>query len=376
MFLGVMFLKALTKAAALFCALPLCFTPLVSTDASAFYACAQSHNSTAATDSDRFERGRRLLNEGDAKGAAAELKLVAEGRKTDADAWYLFGVALSRSGDNKEARKAFEKSLKLRPSDAATHAALAYALLTLGKISDAAIEARSALALDARIAEAHYVVGAALYRDGKFKEAFDEAEAALRIKPKLGAAAYLAADSLMSFYFDESERQAALHPAPPYALDEQRRAAYAERESALEPIRARMREAANRLDALADAQPSNPDAALWREQAGSMRVYGRAEGDRGSEAFRLSEVSERAVILSKPEPGYTGDAASNYTTGIVRLRAVLAADGRVRNIAVLRSLPDGLTELCVRAARRIRFKPAVKDGHPVSQYVTLEYNFR
>ncbi|HKG16002.1 MAG TPA: energy transducer TonB [Pyrinomonadaceae bacterium] len=54
---------------------------------------------------------------------------------------------------------------------------------------------------------------------------------------------------------------------------------------------------------------------------------------------------------------------------------MLAADGRVRNIAVVRSLPDGLTEMSVRAARKIKFKPAFKDGHAVSQYVTLEYNF-
>lgn len=364
------------KRAALLCALSLSFATLVSTGASAFHARAQSRNANDASDSERFERGKRLLNVGDAKGAAAELKPVAESRKTDADAWYLFGVALSRSGDNKEARKAFEKSLKLRPSDAATHVGLAYTLLTLGKRSDAAVEAQRALALDARIAEAHYVVGAALYRDNKFKEAEDEAEAALRIKPTLGAAAYLAADSLMALYFDESEQQAALHPAPPYALDEQRRAAYAERESVLEPIRERMRETANRLEALADAQSANPDAALWREQASSMRLYGRAEGFKGSDTYRLSEVDARAVILSKPEPGYTGDAATNHTTGVVKLRAVLAADGRVRNIAVVRSLPDGLTELCVRAARRIRFKPAVKNSHPVSQYVTLEYHFQ
>lgn len=371
-----MMLNTLTQTApraALLCALALALTlsPALSSNATR----AQAQDAKAAADENHFEAGKRLLANGNAAGAVEELKPVAEGRKKDADAWYLLGVALSRTGQYKDARKAFEKSLNLRPSDADAHAALAYALLMLGKTDDAAVEARRALALNTQLAEAHYVVGVALYRENKFKEAEDEAEAALRIKPALGAAAYLAADTLMALYFNESDRQAVLHPTPPYMGDDQRRAVAAEREPALEPFRARMRETANRLEALADAQPSNPDAALWREQAGSMRLYGRPLGE-GPGAFRLSEVTTRAVILSKPEPGFTEEARRNNVSGTVRLRAVLSVDGRVRNIAVVRGLPDGLTDLCVRAARLIRFKPAVKDGHAVSQYVTLEYNFQ
>jgi TonB family protein len=369
-----MFFKALTQTAtraALLCALS--FAPLASTDAPAFYASAQSHNADAPTDADRFERGKRLLRGGDAQDAAVELRYVAENRKKDAGAWYLLGVALSRSGDDKEARKAFEKSLKLRPSNADAHTGLAYTLLTLGKLRDAEREARRALALNPQVAEAHYVVGVVLYRENKFKEAEDEAREALRVKPTLGAAAYLAGDSLMALFFDESDRQAALHPTTPAAGDTARREAVAARAPALEPIKARMLEVAGSLEKIVAAQSSNPEAALWREQAGSMRFYG-GEGENFG-VFRPSEVVTRAVIYSKPEPGFTEEARLKNTSGMVRLRAVLAADGRVRNIAVVRSLPDGLTERCIGVARQIKFKPAQRDGHAVSQYVTLEYNF-
>jgi TonB family protein len=47
----------------------------------------------------------------------------------------------------------------------------------------------------------------------------------------------------------------------------------------------------------------------------------------------------------------------------------------VTNIAVYRELPDGLTEEAIAAARRIKFTPAAKDGHQVSQLVFLEYHF-
>jgi hypothetical protein len=41
----------------------------------------------------------------------------------------------------------------------------------------------------------------------------------------------------------------------------------------------------------------------------------------------------------------------------------------------MRGLPYGLTEKAIAAARQIRFDPATKDGHKVSMWMKLEYNF-
>ena len=91
--------------------------------------------------------------------------------------------------------------------------------------------------------------------------------------------------------------------------------------------------------------------------------------------FRQNEVTQRALITFKPEPGFTEDARRNNVTGLVRIRAILSASGEVTGISVVKGLPDGLTEKAISAARQIRFRPAQKDGHTVSQYVVLEYNF-
>ena len=91
--------------------------------------------------------------------------------------------------------------------------------------------------------------------------------------------------------------------------------------------------------------------------------------------FRPNEVTRKALITFKPEPGFTEEARKNNVTGVVRLRAILHASGAVQNISVVKGLPDGLTEKAIAAARQIRFTPAEKDGHRVSQYVVLEYNF-
>ena len=91
--------------------------------------------------------------------------------------------------------------------------------------------------------------------------------------------------------------------------------------------------------------------------------------------FKQNDVSVRAVITFKPEPGFTEEARQQNVTGTVRLRAILSAGGEVTNVSVVKGLPGGLTEKAITAARQIKFRPAQKDGRAVSQYVVLEYNF-
>lgn len=87
------------------------------------------------------------------------------------------------------------------------------------------------------------------------------------------------------------------------------------------------------------------------------------------------EVTSKARVLSKPEPQYTEEARKNQVTGTVVLRAVFTAGGQVTNIRAVSGLPYGLTERAIAAARQIKFSPATKDGHAVSMYIQLEYNF-
>ena len=91
--------------------------------------------------------------------------------------------------------------------------------------------------------------------------------------------------------------------------------------------------------------------------------------------LRVREVTRRAVLIFKPEPGFTEAARRNNVTGVVKLRLALRADGTVSDISVLKGLPDGLTERAIEAAKRIRFTPAQKEGRNVSQWVSVEYNF-
>ena len=91
--------------------------------------------------------------------------------------------------------------------------------------------------------------------------------------------------------------------------------------------------------------------------------------------FRVNQVMTRAVITSKPAPAFTDEALDNDTHGTVRLRVVLSSKGFVTDMSVVKGLPDGLTERAIEAAGHVRFTPARRYGHAVSQYATLDYDF-
>jgi TonB family protein len=94
-----------------------------------------------------------------------------------------------------------------------------------------------------------------------------------------------------------------------------------------------------------------------------------------SKVFTGKDVTTKARLISKPEPQYTEDARKNQITGTVVLKVVFASSGQVTNIRTVSGLPFGLTERAIAAARQIKFQPATKDGHQVSMWMQLEYNF-
>ena len=121
-------------------------------------------------------------------------------------------------------------------------------------------------------------------------------------------------------------------------------------------------------------RPSKKKTEEWRDRAEFLRVF-TADRDLSGKAYSGKDVTTKVRILEKPEPQYTEEARNHQITGTVVLKCVFAADGRVTNIVPVRALRYGLTRKAMNAAYKIKFVPATKDGHPVSMYMQLEYNF-
>ena len=83
----------------------------------------------------------------------------------------------------------------------------------------------------------------------------------------------------------------------------------------------------------------------------------------------------RPTILYREKAKYTQEARNNGVQGTVVLHIVFNANGKITDIKVIRGLPYGLNENAIDAAKKIRFKPAMKDGKPISVRGSVEFSF-
>ena len=310
---------------------------------------ANSARAQAAEPNASTARGIQLYKQGDAPGAVKVLKEIVKKHPDDADAWYYLGLAFNSQGLIAEARPRFERVIELRPDSADAHAKLAYALILANEPQRATALAERAIELGDQSAEAHYALAEANLRNGRvtlktksLEMAIEHADMALMINPSFSPA--LITKSLAHYKLEQ----------------------YSEAGASLEKFLA--------LD------PDDADADTWREQRMLIAVRARdvesaAVHSGETETFSPKAVTQKARVLTKPEPQYTEAARRAAVVGTIIIRCVFAADGEVKNLRVDQALPFGLTTRAIQAARRIKFTPATIDGRPVSMYIQLEYNF-
>jgi periplasmic protein TonB len=80
-------------------------------------------------------------------------------------------------------------------------------------------------------------------------------------------------------------------------------------------------------------------------------------------------------FLNSPKPTYTTKALEYGIKGFVRVSAVFAADGTVRDIQVIHSLGYGLDEAAIDAVHRMKFTPAMRGGIPVTVRTKVDIQF-
>jgi len=122
------------------------------------------------------------------------------------------------------------------------------------------------------------------------------------------------------------------------------------------------------------AQESQPKPTA--PKTGSGIGSGSGTGSAPSQAKPADSVqTEPLKILTQQAPGYTEEARNNLIEGTVRVRVTFSASGEITSISPVTSLPFGLTEKAIAAARLIKFIPAKRNGIPVSVSKVVEYRF-
>ena len=98
----------------------------------------------------------------------------------------------------------------------------------------------------------------------------------------------------------------------------------------------------------------------------------------GSQATRQDPSYTKPKPLNAPQPTYTDEARNAGIQGTVRLAVLVNEGGKVTSTLVFVGIGFGLDQEAIKAAQRLRFEPAMKDGKPVPywQMVIVEFNLR
>lgn len=305
------------------------------------------------------ERGIKLYEQEKFPETINLLKAVTSSAPNNAEAWHFLGLAYLKLEKTKDARKALEMATSLRPNFAPSHISLAYLHLRQNELDLALPEIRTALALDDKIALAHYIYGSASLRQANYEVARREAKITLRLDPKFSSAWLLESEALIAIFDDNAGRY---------------------RYSETEPRYRYLREAVLALEAYFQQNPNEPKTEFWREQLQTLRLYtnypDRVDDNDPDAVYQSNELTTKARIIRKPVPEYPKQSRLQGVEGTVRVRAVFTSDAKVKNILVVGSQDRDLTRAAIKAANKIKFVPATRNGRRVSQFVTIEYYFK
>lgn len=117
---------------------------------------------------------------------------------------------------------------------------------------------------------------------------------------------------------------------------------------------------------------SNPrrDSALILPTAAAPSPAG------GQVLERIGKGVTAPVATYIPQAKYTREARKKKIQGPCLISIVVNTTGVPQNLKVVRPIGYGLDESALAAVKKYKFKPAMKDGHPVAVQMTIEVNFR
>jgi len=116
-----------------------------------------------------------------------------------------------------------------------------------------------------------------------------------------------------------------------------------------------------------------------RKQIAEMDTLNAAESERAAQQSAgetaKPQTDRKAKVIYRVEPEYPLDAREKKITGTVVLTLTVDHEGLPQNIQVKKSLYPSLDQSAIEAASKMRFEPAIKDGQPVSMFISVEMNF-
>ena len=128
------------------------------------------------------------------------------------------------------------------------------------------------------------------------------------------------------------------------------------------------------------SDPGHPSTERWQHRPDARPGTGgpapeeRRPPERAGGASEYPYVEELPEPIEKVPPVYPDAARSAHVEGTVLTQALVGADGLVKDIRIIRSIPD-LDEAARTCVRLWRFKPARSHDQPVEVWVAVPVRF-
>lgn len=234
-----------------------------------------------------------------------------------------------------DAQKEFKRALKLKKDSPEANLFLGFAYKSANKRKDAVKYVREAIKHRQDYPEAHYLLALLMFETNKMDEARQEIDTAFAQGVTFANAYVIRGDLKL--------------------VGRKYEAAVEDYEKALQL-----------------ATPQDEGAARLRELTASLKSYLEFRKHKDDPAY------QRPTLLNRPMPLYTSEARAQRLQGTVELAVLISEKGDVSSVLVFSRLGYGLDEEAVKAARRIKFTPATKDGKPVPYWsrVIVEFNIK
>src|SRR3954468_7783252 len=95
-----------------------------------------------------------------------------------------------------------------------------------------------------------------------------------------------------------------------------------------------------------------------------------------AQPYRVGGDVKAPVAIVHVDPVYPQEARQERVSGVVILETVIDHTGAVKDIKVLKGLPNGLSEAAVDAVKQWVFKPGTINGEAVDVIFNLTINFK
>ena len=99
-------------------------------------------------------------------------------------------------------------------------------------------------------------------------------------------------------------------------------------------------------------------------------------GNIGGGVYQVGGSVRPPVAIFTPDPEFSEEARKAKFSGNVVVSLIVDANGKPRNVHVLRGVGMGLDEKAVEAVQQYKFKPAMQNGKPVNVYLNVMVDFQ